>query len=372
MKKPNICVVTFSIYPGGNTPLCNLLDILEPLSDNFHLITGCEYEDVKKRRIHVDRVKHVCGKNPLSRVINYFLTQVKISYKLLKHSNTDIFLFFLGGDCLILPMVVAKVMNKKVIMISTGSPTLMHVHIRDMFTQAVKLLSEINYSLADQIVLYSNRLVYEWNLGRYKDKIKIAHEHFINQDSFKITTQLKYRSILIGYAGRLSGEKGIMNLIESIPLVLKKKNDLQFIICGEGPLYDNINEYIDSKNLKKNVDLVGWIAHDKLPEYLNNLQLLVIPSDTEGLPNVMLEAMACGTPVLATPVGAIPDVITDGETGFIMSDNSPEVIAKNILRSLSSSNLDNIPQKANELITKKYTYDVAVENYRKILQNLLD
>ena len=105
-------------------------------------------------------------------------------------------------------------------------------------------------------------------------------------------------------------------------------------------------------------------------DYLNELKLLVLPSYTEGLPNIMLEAMACGTPVLATPVGAIPDVIKDGETGFIMENNSPERIAENVIRALNDSNLDIIVKNARELVEKDFTYEAAVERYRKILGSI--
>jgi hypothetical protein len=67
---------------------------------------------------------------------------------------------------------------------------------------------------------------------------------------------------------------------------------------------------------------------------------MVIPSFTEGLPNIMLEAMACGTPVLATPVGAISDIIRDSETGFIMENNSPKCIIENVNRVIGSSELE--------------------------------
>ena len=82
------------------------------------------------------------------------------------------------------------------------------------------------------------------------------------------------------------------------------------------------------------------------------------------------EAMACGTPVLATPVGAIPDVIKDGETGFILENNSQEYIAENVTRALEHPNLDEIVKNARELVEKKYTYEAAVERYRTILDNI--
>ena len=91
------------------------------------------------------------------------------------------------------------------------------------------------------------------------------------------------------------------------------------------------------ENLNNKVELTGWIPHDELPDYSNMLKLIVLPSYTEGLPNIMLEVMACGTPVLATPVGAIPDVINDGENRFLMENNSQECIAENVITSIVSN-----------------------------------
>lgn len=124
------------------------------------------------------------------------------------------------------------------------------------------------------------------------------------------------------------------------------------------------------ENLNNKVELTGWIPHDELPDYSNMLKLIVLPSYTEGLPNVMLEAMACGTPVLATPVGTIPDVIKDGETGFIMENNNPECVAENVIRVLEHPDLDKIVKNARELVEKEYTYEAAVERYRMILKEL--
>ena len=78
--------------------------------------------------------------------------------------------------------------------------------------------------------------------------------------------------------------------------------------------------------------------------------------------------MGCGTPVLATPVGGIPDVIKDEETGFIMKDKSPECIAENIIKALKHPNIEEIVKNARKQIEGEYTYGAAVERYRKILE----
>ena len=163
----------------------------------------------------------------------------------------------------------------------------------------------------------------------------------------------------------------MMNFVKAIPEILKERNDLEFLICGGGALFEAIKAELKNNGSCDKVTLTGWIPHEKLSESLNELKLLVLPSYTEGLPNLMLEAMACGTPVLATSVGAIPDVIKDGETGFIMDNNSPECIAKRVISVLECPYLNRIVKNARELVETEYTYEAAVERYRRVLKDLL-
>jgi len=80
--------------------------------------------------------------------------------------------------------------------------------------------------------------------------------------------------------------------------------------------------------------------------------------------------MACGTPVLATPVGVIPDVIIDGKTGFIMENNSPECIAENVKRALSSPDLEQIAGAGRRFVEENFTFEHAVERWKEVLEEI--
>ena len=375
MKKKyrNIGILTVPINRAGNIPLSNLVDVLHPISNDIYLITGNEgYRFFKEdKRIYTYGIRHESGVTVFMRILRYIYTQLRISYELGKISKKiDLWIFFIGGDGLILPMLTAKLVRKKVVLASAGSLVQSFKSTNDNLSKQIKILVHINRSLSNGIILYSQNLIKEWNLEKYRNKIYIAHKHFVDFDKFKIKKRFDERQNLVGYIGRLSEEKGTLNFVKAIPEIIRRRDDVKILIVGDGPLQDKIEEYLDKENLSNKVNLTGWIPHDELPSYLNELELVVLPSYTEGLPNIMLEAMACGTPVLATSVGAIPDVIKDGETGFIMENNSPAFIAKNVERALNHPNLEKIEENARALVERKFTYEAAVGMYKSIINNM--
>ena len=373
MSKHRVGVITFPTYKSGNQPLSNLMDILDIHSDKITLITGNDGYTLLKDdpRFCVDGISHVSGRCFASRTLKYMWSQIRISYRIIRRSSkNDKWIFFFGGSGLLLPILTTKLCRKPNALLLADAGAELTEASEDPLSPLLKILSHVTYALTNNLILYSPSLISEWNLEPYRHKILIAHEHFLDFNTFTITTPFTARPSLIGYIGRLSDEKGVQHFAQALPTILNDRPDLRALIGGDGPLRESIEASLQEGGVTSRVDLPGWISHDDLPEYLNQLQLLVLPSYTEGLPNIMLEAMACGTPVLATPVGAIPDIIVDGVTGFLMEDNSPNHIAENVIRALSSPDHEQIIRNGRQLVEENFTFECVTEKWREVLEKV--
>jgi len=134
---------------------------------------------------------------------------------------------------------------------------------------------------------------------------------------------------VVGAAGRLSPEKGFAVLVEAAALVAAEAPDVGFVVFGEGPLRDDLARRVAAAGLEGRFLLAGF--RDDLDRVVPHLDLFALPSFTEGLPNVVLEAFAAGTPVVATAVGGTPEVVDDGESGYLVAPGDPAAFARRVL-----------------------------------------
>ena len=379
-KKINVGLLTDPSGKAGLTPIKNMTQILCGISEfNFeHLITGGEaysyFQSTEKLQTYG------VNSNKSSKIyvriyVNYICNQLDISKKILKiNKEVDLWIFLKGGDKFIFPMIVSKLIKRKVIIIFTGnSVEATKVTKGPIYSIPLKILQSMNCSLANHLILYSENLIKQGNFERYRHKTSIASRHIVNFEQFKIINKPNKRKDIVGYIGRFSKEKGFENFLKSIPIILNENDTINILIIGSGPeeTQEKIRNYLHENKLYDNVKIIDWVPHDKLYEYLNVLKLIVLPSYTEGLPNTILESMACGTIVLATPVGAIPDILIDGYTGFILENNSPESIATNVLRVLNYNSKEDIAKNARELVEKKFSYEKIISEYTSIIKDIM-
>jgi len=126
---------------------------------------------------------------------------------------------------------------------------------------------------------------------------------------------------------RLTAEKGVDELLRAVPIVLGSFEPLRFEIAGDGPLRAALEAQCAALGIADRVRFTGAFAREDLPRVMERADVIVLPSLTEGMPFVIVEAMAYGRPVVATAVGGVPEVVREGETGLLVPPRDPERLA---------------------------------------------
>jgi len=171
-------------------------------------------------------------------------------------------------------------------------------------------------------------------------------------------------------AGRLSYEKGYDILIDALNILAKDRKKVNCIIYGNGPEREKLQAQIKSYKLEKNIRLAGFI--DDLRGPFGAMEFLVIPSRSEGFPLVLLESWAQAAPVVATPVGGLPSLITNNENGLLASEVSAKSLAEAILEALSIYNFREQCGKTGKKLTKeKYNFTVQVGKLEEIYERFI-
>ena len=373
----NIIFVASPGSPYGEETLrTNVLQVLRPIADEIFVITGNFPPGISPDdKLHIKNISYDNEKGTiLKKIARHIALQLRIAYYLMKVPRKFNVAIFYCAQTYLPTMLAAKLRGLKTVEVATGTTAKLDMPNSYWIILATinGLLEKINYTLADRIVVESETFITFMNLGKYRRKIAVNGGRYIDTLLFASRKRLQDRKYLAGYVGRLAPGKGIMNFLKAIPLIRKKHGGADFLIGGDGPLLPAVREETGGKALYDKVEVPGWISHDKdLTSYLNELKLLVLASYSEGLPAIVQEAMACGVVVLATSVGGIPDLVKDGETGFILEDDSPECIAGNIIRVSERPDLEQISQNARRLIEKEYTFNVIVEKWQHLLLELV-
>ncbi len=168
--------------------------------------------------------------------------------------------------------------------------------------------------------------------------------------------------------GRLSEEKNQLMLINVVKELQNEGEDLLLLIVG--PLTQIYPYAEECQNTAKNIKCVHFLDEkSNVGDYLYNSDALCIPSLREGLPLTALEAMSINKPVLATPVGGLPDIIQDGMNGYLSEDVSLESYKK-IVKKFISKPLK-VDKKNKEIFEKKYSISACMEQYYKLYKSLI-
>ncbi len=158
---------------------------------------------------------------------------------------------------------------------------------------------------------------------------------FLPQSQLQCRQQLKLNSDqkIILYVGNLKPAKGCVDLLEAFVQLNKQQAETVLVYVGSGACEQQIKQRALQLQLNEQVLLAGSRPHDSLPMWMNAADVVTLPSHNEGVPNVLLEAMACGKPVVATRVGGIPEIVPDF-AGLLVEKQEPESLSDALQQAL--------------------------------------
>jgi len=166
----------------------------------------------------------------------------------------------------------------------------------------------------------------------------------------------------IGSIGRLSTEKGYKYLIEALSLLVKNGIDTRLVIIGEGYERGLLEEFIAQLGLKDRILLPGYRNNAK--HYIPYFKAFVISSLTEGLPITLLEAMQAKTPIIATRVGGIPEVLQNGDASLLVKPCNPEALVEEIIKIYNNGTFaQKIVEAAYQRVITNYSSKAMAQKY---------
>jgi glycosyltransferase involved in cell wall biosynthesis len=175
---------------------------------------------------------------------------------------------------------------------------------------------------------------------------------------------------IVGAAGRLSPEKGFDLLIQAAERIVGADPSVGFVLFGEGHMRSKLAAQIAAAKLTNRFILAGF--RSDLDGFMPFLDLLVLPSYTEGLPNVVLEAFAAGVPVVATAVGGTPEVIEEGVSGYLIPPGDADILHDRIRAVLASEERrQTMGRRARQRVREHFSFEAQSDQYQRFFDNLV-
>jgi glycosyltransferase involved in cell wall biosynthesis len=373
---PDVCVVTHPLSDAGENATRSLLDVLSAVTA-VSLVTADLPADSEIRERHelVELTRESVGDSVPVAAARFLANQLRMCLVLARRQERVV--LFYGATSYLLAIAVARLLGKTVLVEPRGDvPLTLRIQWEQQLpgpvarglARLVRGLERAGFAVAHGVVTYTPGMARQLDLNPDTPDVYPTGARYVRTDVFDVTTPVAERERRVGFLGRLDEEKNVRELAavaKSLP------EDVTFTFIGDGDLRGWLEAELAAEISADRVEMRGWVDHGDVPAELNRLRLVVLASEpTEGLPTVILEALACGTPVYATPVSGVPDVVREGETGFLIDSTDPDDIRAELLAVLDRDDLGALSANGRELVESEYSFEAAQRRYREILSSV--
>ena len=173
---------------------------------------------------------------------------------------------------------------------------------------------------------------------------------------------------MLGYVGRLHPQKGILPLVDHLPRLFDSLPEHDLVIVGEGPQQHAIQRQVDKHGLGERVTFPGW--SDDIPSLMASLDLLLLPSGWEGMPNVILEAMAAGIPVVSFAVHGISELLGNTDSPQVAAASDYQSLCQKVVDIARSPDLSRQLGQRNAISAEQFSIPEMVARYNQLYDDL--
>lgn len=261
----------------------------------------------------------------------------------------------------------------------SGRPWIAFMHGTTEENVKVRLYHRLDRVLtgrADVIVSVSRELADRMVKPRHRTKLAIienAIERPLGAQAARSVRRPSWRTqgSVIGCIGRLSREKGQMLLLEAAGRLARQGARFTLVLAGDGPDRDLLHEKADTEGVGGRVRFLGHVA--RADEIYANIDMLVLPSYREGMPNVILEAMQWRLPIVATAVGAVPEMLVHGVSGLLVHPGDSIALARAMASMISDPDkAERMGRKAGETLYPRFSLERRVELFESLYSRVLE
>lgn len=261
-----------------------------------------------------------------------------------------------------------------------------HGHIFDGYfsktkTEFFTVIERILGKFTDKIISVSGKQRKDFvdlKIGGYDKIINIPLglelDDFAESKKYRTAMRKKYGiaddKIVISIIARIVPIKNHILLVEAADLLKKQFGNFKVIVVGDGYLKQELNDLILKRDLTEYFEFAGF--SNELEKYYGMSDIVALTSLNEGLPTVIIEAMAAGIPVVSTDVGGVSDLIKDNDTGLLVESGNPERLAEKLYLLCSNPDLRNrLGSSGRNYVLNKYTIKNLISNFEELYQNLV-
>ncbi len=232
---------------------------------------------------------------------------------------------------------------------------------------------------ADAITATGLHLATETTRYTPRDKAVVSVPYGVELDRFSPQPRQDLPDVKIGTVARISPEKGLPYLVDAFSTLHPKSGDrVRLRIAGDttpepnGPDRRALEAHVQRLGLSNRVDFLGWLPHDQLPAFLQDIDIFVLPSTYEGFGVAAVEASAMALPVVASNVYGLPDVVLDGVTGLLVPPKSPAALADAISKLIEDPSLRHqMGAAGRQYVARHYNWPSNAAQMQRVYESVL-